>query len=189
MKTRWIIAATAAAALALLTLPLITTTASRASEDRAAAKGDSIAARTATCDADAVKPAKLDFVLEDMNGERVKLSDFKGKVILLNFWATWCGPCEQEIPAFVEMYDRYKDRGFVILGVSIDDPPEALRAYAKSHRMQYPVLQMQSDVEDAYGPIFGVPMSYFIARDGSICKRHLGPATREQVERELKALL
>jgi peroxiredoxin len=87
------------------------------------------------------------------------------------------------------MYDRYKDRGFVILGVSIDDPPEALRAYAKSHRMQYPVLQMQSDIEDAYGPIFGVPMSYFIARDGSICKRHLGPATREQVERELKALL
>lgn len=187
MKTRWIIAATAAAALALLTLPLVT--ASRSSEGAPAAMGDSVAARTATCDADAVKPAKLDFVLEDMNGEPVKLADFKGKVILLNFWATWCGPCEQEIPAFVEMYDRYKDRGFVILGVSIDDPPEALRAYAKSHHMQYPVLQMQSDIEDAYGPIFGVPTSFFIARDGSICKRHLGPATREQVERELEALL
>ena len=188
MKTRWIIAATAAAALALLTLPMLT--ASRQGEDASpASAAGSVSARTATCDAEDVKPAKLDFVLEDMNGERVKIADFKGKVILLNFWATWCGPCEQEIPGFVEMYDQYKDKGFVILGVSIDDPPEALRAFAKSHHMQYPVLQMQSDIEDAYGPIFGVPMSFFIARDGSICKRHLGPASREQVEREIKALL
>lgn len=187
-RKRWIAAAAAALGVALFAVPLL-----RGPHDRPSppsrSEGAPVVGRASGPSCEAKASAHLDFTLKDIDGASVKLTDYKGKVVLLNFWATWCGPCEQEIPAFVEMYDRYKDKGFVILGVSIDDPPEALRAYAKSHRMQYPVLQMQSDVEDAYGPIFGVPMSYFIARDGSICKRHLGPATREQVERELKALL
>jgi cytochrome c biogenesis protein CcmG/thiol:disulfide interchange protein DsbE len=124
-----------------------------------------------------------------MNNKPVNLADYKGKVVLLNFWATWCGPCKQEIPAFVELYDQYKDKGFVVLGVSIDDSPEQLRAFTHEWRMQYPVLQMQSDIESAYGPFFGVPTSFFLARDGSICTKHLGPATKEQFEREIKALL
>jgi cytochrome c biogenesis protein CcmG/thiol:disulfide interchange protein DsbE len=117
------------------------------------------------------------------------MADYKGKVVLLNFWATWCGPCKVEIPAFVELYDKYKDKGLVIVGISVDDSPEQLQAFMKEFHMNYPVLQMHPDVETAYGPFYGYPTSFFIARDGSICKKHLGPATREQFEQEIKALL
>jgi thiol-disulfide isomerase/thioredoxin len=183
MKSRWLIAGAAALALGLLTLPMLYAGRSGASlaPPRAAAK------TSGTCDESG--KAKLDFVVRDMNGNAVRMSDFKGKVIALNFWATWCGPCKSEIPAFVQLYDRYKDKGFVILGVSIDDPPEALKSFAREFRMQYPVLQMQSDVEDAYGPIYGVPMTFMIGRDASICTRHMGPATKEQFEQEIRSLL
>lgn len=109
--------------------------------------------------------------------------------VLVDFWATWCGPCKEEIPAFVEAYDRYKDRGLVILGVSIDDTVEQLRPFMKEYRMQYPVLQMTPEVENAYGPLYGVPITFFIARDGTICRRHMGPVTRQQFDQEIKSLL
>ncbi|HEX5475724.1 MAG TPA: TlpA disulfide reductase family protein [Vicinamibacterales bacterium] len=188
MKTRWIIAAAAALALAVLTLPLWRARVGTANAPTSpVADAEAAAHRPATCTASG--KAKLDFVLKDMDGHAVRLADFKGKVIALNFWATWCGPCKIEIPEFVELYDKYKDKGFVILGVSIDDPPDALRAFAHQYDMRYPILQMQSDIEDAYGPIYGVPMTFFIGRDGSICTRHLGPATKEQFEREIRSLL
>jgi len=117
------------------------------------------------------------------------LAASRGKVVLLNFWATWCGPCKVEIPAFVELYDQYKDKGLMSLGVSIEDTVEQLRPFMKEYRMQYPVLQMTPDIETAYGPFYGVPMTFFIARDGTICRRHMGPATKQQFEQEIKALL
>jgi thiol-disulfide isomerase/thioredoxin len=179
------IAGAAALALGLLTLPML----------KIGARGTASLAKPSppasgtngTCDESG--KAKLDFVVKDMNGNSVRMSDFKGKVIALNFWATWCGPCKSEIPAFVQLYDQYKDKGFVILGVSIDDPPDALKSFAREFRMQYPILQMQSDVEDAYGPIYGVPMTFMIGRDASICTRHMGPATKEQFEQEIRSLL
>jgi peroxiredoxin len=126
-----------------------------------------------------------------MNGADVRLSDYKGKVILLNYWATWCGPCKIEIPDLVALQDKFKDEGFVILGVSQDDDPETLRAFASAYKMNYPVLvgRDQPDLLDAQGPLWGLPTSYLIGRDGTICTRHLGPATKEEFERELKALL
>jgi thiol-disulfide isomerase/thioredoxin len=183
MKSRWIIAGAAALALSLLTLPMLRKGGGERVQPVAAADGS-----PATCDVESTK-GKLDFVLKDMNNVPVKMADFKGKVVLLNFWATWCGPCKLEIPAFVELYDRYKDQGLVIAGVSIDDGPDALRAFAKEWRMQYPILLMQSEIEDSYGPFYGIPTSFLIARDGSICTKHIGPASKEQFEREIKALL
>jgi thiol-disulfide isomerase/thioredoxin len=187
MKSRWIIAAAAALSLALLTLPLL----------RNRNGGEPIARKTAaitpgptpaaSCDAEGT--AKFDFVLKDHRNVPIRMADYKGKVVLLNFWATWCGPCKVEIPAFVELYDQYKDKGLVIVGVSIDDTPEQLQAFMKEYRINYPVLQMTPDVETAYGPFYGYPTSFFIARDGSICLKHLGPATKEQFEKEIKALL
>ena len=186
MKPRWIIAGAAALALALLTLPLL----------RGGSGGEKIPAkaavngapgRSSTCDAEGT--AKFDFVLKDEHNTPVKMADFKGKVVLLNFWATWCGPCKVEIPAFVELYAQYKDKGFVVVGVSVDDSPEQLQAFMKEYKMNYPVLQMTPDVETAFGPFYGYPTSFFIARDGTICVKHLGPATKEQFEREIKALL
>jgi thiol-disulfide isomerase/thioredoxin len=186
MKSRWIVAAAAALALTLLTLPALR----RVSREHLARAGSPAAASTSgpTCDAESGK-GKLDFVVKDMHNVPVKMADYKGKVVLLNFWATWCGPCKVEIPAFVELYARYRDKGLVIAGVSIDDGPEALRTFAREWRMEYPILLMQSDVEDSYGPFYGIPTSYLIARDGSICTKHIGPATKEQFEQEIKALL
>lgn len=183
MDSRWIVAASAMLALALLTLPTCTRSGGERVGSGAASGGSN-----QTCDADSGK-GRLDFVLKDMNNAPVNMADYKGKVVLLNFWATWCGPCKTEIPAFVELYDRYKDKGLVIAGISIDDGPDALRAFAKEWRMQYPILLMQSDIEDTYGPFYGIPTSFLIARDGSICTKHIGPASREQFEQEIKALL
>jgi thiol-disulfide isomerase/thioredoxin len=186
MKPRWIIVAAAALGVALLTVPALRRVTERVGSP-ATASPASTQARSDTCDASA--PAKLDFVLKDKNNAPLKLADYKGKVVLLNFWATWCGPCKEEIPEFVELYDRYKDKGFVIVGVSIDDTPQQLQEFTRQWKMQYPVAQMQSDIEDAYGPFYGVPTSYFIARDGTICTKHLGPVPKSVAEPEIEALL
>ena len=186
MKSRWIIAVAAALALSLLTIPMLR----RGGHERLGSGPIAENAENgATCDVEGNQKAKLDFVVKDMNNATVKMADYKGKVVLVNFWATWCGPCKVEIPAFVELYDRYKNQGFVIAGVSIDDGPDALRAFAKEWRMQYPLLLMQTDVEDSYGPFYGIPTSFLLARDGTICRKHIGPATKEQLEQEIKLLL
>jgi thiol-disulfide isomerase/thioredoxin len=142
-------------------------------------------------DADAVgKPARLDFTLKDMHGVDVQLASFKGKVILLNFWATWCGPCRAEIPSLVELQEQYAD-DLVVLGLSVDDTAEKLLPYAAEFKMNYPVLvgNGREDVQEAFGPLFGIPVSVIIGRDGVIAKKHSGIATKEQIEREIKALL
>jgi thiol-disulfide isomerase/thioredoxin len=185
MKSRWIIAGAAALSLALLTLPLLRSRTEGEVIPKAA--GGPAAERDASCDAKGT--ANFDFVLKDEHNVPVKMADYKGKVVLVNFWATWCGPCKVEIPAFVELYAEYKDKGLVIVGISVDDSPEQLQAFMKEYRMNYPVLQMTPDVENAFGPFYGYPTTFFVARDGSICTKHLGPATKEQFEKQIKALL
>lgn len=142
-------------------------------------------------DASAVgKAAPLHFTLEDMNGVDVSLASFKGKVIVLNFWATWCTPCREEIPWLVELQNQYRDR-VVVLGISVDDPREKLKPYAEKMGMNYPVLigNGREDVQEAYGPLYGIPVSVFVGRDGRIAKRHSGIASKDQFERQIKALL
>jgi len=145
-------------------------------------------ANAAACMPDA-KPA-TDFTLPSIDGTQVSLSAFKGKVVLLNFWATWCGPCKAEIPAFVELQTQYKN-DLVILGLSVDDPLDKAKAFATQYKVNYPmVLGLgRDDIQDAYGPIYGIPASFLISRDGKVCKRHLGIAPKSQFEREIKALL
>ena len=139
------------------------------------------------------KAAPLDFTLKDMNGVDVKLASFKGKPIVMNFWATWCGPCRAEIPSLVELQKTYSEEGkdVVILGISVDDPVEKLKPYAAQMKMNYPVLvgNGRDDVQDAFGPLWGIPVTVFIDRDGRIAKKHSGIASKEQFEQEIKALL
>jgi thiol-disulfide isomerase/thioredoxin len=136
------------------------------------------------------KPARLDFKLKDMNGVDVKLDSFKGKVILINFWATWCGPCKAEIPSLVELQEQYAD-DLVVLGFSVDDTPEKMKPYSEEYKVNYPLLvgNGREDVQNAFGPLVGIPVSVFIDREGIIAKKHTGIATKEQFEREIKALL
>lgn len=189
---RWVAGAAVVAAVALFAMPLFIDGPGRASspDEPAATSAADPAATRGVCMAKQ-SPAKLGYSVKDMNGTDVRLSDYKGKVILLNYWATWCGPCKVEIPDLVALQDKYKDKGFVVLGVSQDDDPETLRAFASAYKMNYPVLvgRDQPDLLDAQGPLWGLPTSYLIGRDGTICTRHLGPATKEDFERELKALL
>jgi thiol-disulfide isomerase/thioredoxin len=147
------------------------------------------AAAAASCDKSA-KDAPLNYTIKDMNGVDVKLASFKGKVILLNFWATWCGPCKAEIPGFVELQKQYAN-DLVILGLSVDDPVDKLKPYAAQYKINYPVLVGlgRDDVQDAFGPLWGIPVSFVIGRDGKICKKHMGIAPKAQFEKEIKALL
>ena len=188
MKSRWVAAIAAAAALALLIVPLIIHSERVESKAASAVREDSTPASAASHKTEGTA-ANLDLTFKDMNGAEVKLADYKGKVILLNVWATWCGPCEQEIPELVETYSKYKDKGLVVLGLSLDDPPETLRAYAPKKQMNYPILLMRDEFDEAYGPIFGVPITFFIGRDGKISEKHFGPVTKEDIDREIKALL
>jgi thiol-disulfide isomerase/thioredoxin len=195
-RSAWLAMGAVAAALGLLWLaPGVgqdTTQESSGTQTEAVSPSDTVTANPdAAADALAVgRPAPLQFTMKDMNGIDVKLSSFKGKVILLNFWATWCPPCREEIPALIELQQQYGDQ-LVILGVSIDDTQAKLKPYATEMHMNYPVLvgKDRQDVQDAYGPLFGIPVSVFVDRDGRIWKRHSGAATKDQFEREIKALL
>jgi peroxiredoxin len=182
MRKRWLLAGLGALALALASLPFIP---GIGDDDAGTAVSSS-----GGCDPRA-KRANLDFVLKDMNGQDVRLASYKGKVILLNFWATWCGPCTYEIPAFVELQDKYRDVGVVFLGLSVDDPVEKLKPFADEYKMNYPVLvgDGREDIQDAFGPIWGIPVTFMIGRDGNICKRHMGLTTKDQFEAGIKALL
>lgn len=137
------------------------------------------------------KPANLNFTLQDMNGNEVKLSDYSGKVILLDFWATWCAPCRIEIPGFIELLDKYENQGLAILGISVDDPVDSLLLYAEEMEMDYPVLigDGRDDVKDAFGPLYGFPTTFLIDRDGDICFQHIGFAPKEKFEEEILYLL
>jgi thiol-disulfide isomerase/thioredoxin len=138
----------------------------------------------------AAKTARLNFTLKNIDNAGVKLSEFKGKVIVLNFWATWCVPCKAEIPEFVELQERYRDSGVQFLGVSVDDTRKALVDYAGKVKISYPVLQGrgQDGMLDAF-KVSSVPVTVTIARDGKICRTHAAPVAKDVLEREIKSLL
>ena len=142
------------------------------------------------CSANA-KVANLNLTFKDIHGKPVTLSDYKGKVVLLDFWATWCPPCRKEIPGFVELYNTYKSRGLVVIGVSMDEDTSDVKRFATQLKINYPIL-LGAGREDDLKPTFGelpLPTSFVIARDGRICGRHDGLTAKEHVEREISGLL
>jgi peroxiredoxin len=191
-RKRWVVAAMAALAIAFFTVPFL-----QGPDAPAPAPGvASSEARNGATAAAGTCPepegaANFNFTLKDMNGANVRLSDYKGKVVLLNFWATWCGPCKVEIPEFVEVYSQYRSRGFEILGVLSQDEPSSddLHKFASGFKMNYPVFRANEDFENAHGPIWALPTTYIIDRTGAICRKHMGPVSRDTVEREIKGLL
>ena len=134
--------------------------------------------------------ARLDFTLKDMNGREVRLSDFKGRPLVINFWATWCAPCKHEIPSFVELVEKYKDQNLTILGISTDDSAEDLRKFAAEFKMNYPVLVGlgQDELLEAYEAELMIPVTWFVKRDGTVALKHAGTQSKDWFERQMKAL-
>ncbi len=136
------------------------------------------------------KPADLSISLKDMNGADVPFSQYKGKILLINFWATWCAPCKAEIPDFVALQTEYAN-DVQVLGISVDDTAEDVKPYAEQLKMNYPVLigLNRKDVETSYGPFLGIPQTFIVAKDGTICRKHAGIASKARFDAEIKALL
>jgi len=130
-----------------------------------------------------------DFTLPDLSGKNVSLSSYRGKIVLLDFWATWCDPCRDEIPHFVELQNKYGPQGFQTLGVSMDDDPDPVRDFAAKFHMNYPVVMGTSKTGQLYGGILGLPIAFFIDRGGHIRSRHIGATKAEVFEKEIVNLL
>ncbi len=127
--------------------------------------------------------------LKDIDGREVSLSDYEGQVVLLNFWATWCGPCKIEMPWFVEFQRKYKDQGFTVLAVSLDEELDGVKPFAEEYKLNFPVLLGSDEVADKFGGIVALPTTMIIDKQGRIVNRHTGLVGRDDYEDEIKELL
>lgn len=144
------------------------------------------------------KPAPV-ISLKDLNDKNVALSDFKGKVVLVNFWATWCGPCRIEIPWLIEMQNKYRDQGFVVLGIAMDDEGKSVVApFVEKERfevngqkvpMSYPILLGNDATGNQFGGLLGYPTSFLISRDGKIVKKVEGLVSYEEITKTIESQL
>jgi thiol-disulfide isomerase/thioredoxin len=130
-----------------------------------------------------------DFSLKDMSGKTVKLSDYKGKVVLLEFWATWCPPCRASVPGLEKLHKAYTDKGLVLLAVSMDEGGEdEVRSYIKESGITYTVLKGTEDIAIKY-QVRSIPMMLVLNKEGKISKRYLGMGSDEDLEKDIKANL
>jgi thiol-disulfide isomerase/thioredoxin len=130
-----------------------------------------------------------DFTLPLVDGGQLRLSSYRGKVVLLDFWATWCVPCREATPHFVELQRKYGDRGLQIIGISMDDSPDPVRTYYQQFRMNYPVVMGTADVGAAYGGVLGLPITFLVDREGRIYARHIGATDVAVFENQITRLL
>lgn len=130
-----------------------------------------------------------DFSLTDLSGKKLVLSDYRGKVVVLDFWATWCDPCKQEIPHFIDMQKKYGPQGLQVIGVSMDDEEPPVREFQQQFKMNYPVALGTPELADRYGGILGLPITFVIDRRGHIAARHIGATDVSVIEAEVNKLL
>ena len=130
-----------------------------------------------------------DFSLPNLTGQKLDLSSYRGKVVLLDFWATWCDPCREEIPHFVDLQNQYGEQGLQIIGVSMDDGPEPVRDFCQRFKMNYPVVMGNAEIGELYGGVLGLPIAFLLGRDGRIYSKHIGATDISVLEREIVNLL
>lgn len=136
-----------------------------------------------------VAPAQ-DFTAQLLNGETFQLSDQKGKVVLLNIWAEWCSPCHDETPEFVDLYNKYKEQGLVILGISIDERGKSVvQPFVEKYNVTYPMIIDDGSIMDKYGPTMGIPTSYIIDKKGNLRYFAVGPLTLKELTPRIEDLL
>ena len=129
-----------------------------------------------------------EFSLSDINGKTASLSDFKGKVIILDFFATWCPPCRKEVPDFVELQKSYGDKEFAMIGIALVKAADA-RAFADKMNMNYPVLVDDGKVSNLYGPIRSIPTTFVLDKNGNIVKMYIGYRAKSAFEADIKELM
>jgi peroxiredoxin len=131
-----------------------------------------------------------DFALKDADGKTVRLSDYRGKVVLLNFWATWCGPCRIEIPWLIDFERQYKDRGFAVIGVSMDDEGwDAVKPFVGDLAINYRIILGNDEVAGKYGGVEALPTSFIIDRDGKVADVHQGLVSKSKFQNGIEKLL
>jgi peroxiredoxin len=128
------------------------------------------------------------FKLVDVNGKSVSLADFKGKVVILDFWATWCPPCKREIPDFIKLQSEYGSKGVQIVGIALDQPNK-VNAFVKENGMNYPVLMGTNEVAASYGGVEAIPTTFVIDKNGKIVTKYEGFRPKETFESQIKKLL
>jgi peroxiredoxin len=134
--------------------------------------------------------AAPDFTLQSLDGKSVRLSDFRGKPVVLNFWATWCSPCKIEMPWFVDLQKQYGPAGLQFLGVAMDDAStKDIAEFAESMKVNYPILIGKDSVGDAYGGVQFLPETFYIDRDGKIVDKAFGLKGRGEIEDAIKKIL
>jgi len=131
-----------------------------------------------------------DFSLASIDGQTLTLSSYRGKAVLLNFWATWCEPCKIEMPWFVELQRQYGPQGLQVVGVAMDDTdPKDIADFAKKMSVNYPIVLGKEAVGDQYGGIPYLPSTFYIARDGKVMNRVNGLVSRSEIEGDIKRVL
>ena len=131
-----------------------------------------------------------DFSLASLDGKTLKLSDYKGKAVLLNFWATWCEPCKIEMPWFVQLQQQYGPQGLQVLGVAMDDTdPKDIKEFAQKMGVNYPIVVGKEAVGDEYGGIPYLPSTFYIDREGKVVDRVFGLVSRSEIEDNIKKAL
>lgn len=145
-------------------------------------------AEAAAAEANLLGPA-ADFTLKDLQGNEVTLSEYKGQVVVLNFWATWCIPCKVEMPWFVEFQKKYKDQGFTVLAVSLDDEMELVQPFVDEYELNFPVMWGSDEIADKFGGIIALPTTLIIDREGNIVDSHTGLVSKSVYEDKIAELL
>ena len=130
-----------------------------------------------------------EFVRADFNNTRVDLKAYRGKVVLLNFWATWCAPCQLEMPRFVAWQTQYGPRGLQIIGISMDDDPAAARSLYEKLKLNYPVAMGDEKLGELYGGVLGLPVTFLIDSHGQVRAEYRGETDLNTIEKQLKPLL
>ncbi len=130
------------------------------------------------------------FVLKTFDGKSVDLETLKGKVVVVNFWATWCVPCRQEIPGFIDTYKSLHAKGVEVIGVSLDEGGwDVVQPYVNRSNIPYPVVIGDQSLSEAYGGIEAIPTTFIINKEGNIVGKHVGYLSKDQLEKQIKAVL